>query len=236
MLVVYLHTLQAVNVLHLVDDVLLHGRRALDGQDVGRGDNAVGQRCAGTHGIVLLNQNLLGERHEVLALLAGLGCNDNLAVATLYLAHGDLAVDFADNGRVGRVAGLEELGDTGKTSGDVTGLAHGTRYLDEGLTGLYGLSVLNHHVASHREVVGADLVAVGIDDVAGWNLRLVFRLGDNLLGESGGLVGLGTVSNTLDDVVELKRTGVLGDNHGVERVPLGNLLALGHDVARLVVE
>ena len=94
MLVVDLHTLQTIHILYFVDDVLLDGRGTLDGQDVGRRDDTVRERCSGTHGIVLLYQYLLGEGHEVLALLTGLRGDHNLAVTALHLTHGDLTVDF----------------------------------------------------------------------------------------------------------------------------------------------
>ena len=94
MLVVDLNALQTVNVLYFVDDVFLNGRRTLDGKYVGRCDDAVGKRCSGTHGIVLLDKYLLRQRYKILALLAGLRRNDNLTVASLHLAHGHLTVDF----------------------------------------------------------------------------------------------------------------------------------------------
>ena len=94
MLVVDLHTLQTVNVLHLVNDVLLNGSRTLDGEDVARSDDTVRKRCACAYGVVLLYKNLLRERYEVLALVAGLRCNDDLAVATLHLTHCHLTIDF----------------------------------------------------------------------------------------------------------------------------------------------
>ena len=185
---------------------------------------------------MLLHQDLLGERDEVAALLTRLGSDNNLTVASLDLTHGDLTVDFADNSRVGRVASLEELGDTRQTTGDVTTFGSSTRNLDEGLTCLDGLSVLNHHVATHGEVVGTDNLAVYINHIAGRHLRLVLRLGHNLLGKTRCLIGLSTEGDTLDDIVELQATGILSHDDGIEGIPLGNLVALGHLVAILEVE
>ena len=153
MLVVNLHTLQTIHILNLIHDIFLYGSRPLDGQNIGRSDYTVGKRGSGTHGIVLLHQNLLGQRHKILALLAGLGCNDYLTVTTLYLTHRHLTVNLGNDSRVGRIASLEEFGNTWKTSGDVTGLTHGTRNLDKRLTGLDSLTVFYDNVTSHREVV-----------------------------------------------------------------------------------
>ena len=61
MLVVDLHTLQTVHILHLIHDILLNGGGTLDGQDIGRRDDTIAERGAGTYGIVLLNQDLLRE-------------------------------------------------------------------------------------------------------------------------------------------------------------------------------
>ena len=67
MLVVDLHALHTVHLLHLIDDVLLHLRRAEDIEDVARGDRTVGQRAAGLHVVVLLNDDLTRQRHQVTA-------------------------------------------------------------------------------------------------------------------------------------------------------------------------
>ena len=91
-------------------------------------------------------------------------------------------------------------------------------------------------MTTHREVIRTDDVAIGVDDVAGRHLRLVLRLGNNLLGQSGGFIGLCTESNALDNVVELQPTGILGDDDGIERIPLGNLVALLDGVAILEIK
>ena len=94
MLVVDLHTLEPIHILHLIDDILLNRRRSHDRQDVGRCNDTIRQRSAGTDSIMLLHQNLLGQTYKILALLAGLGSHDDFTVTTLYLAHGNLTVDF----------------------------------------------------------------------------------------------------------------------------------------------
>ena len=47
-LIINLHTLQTVNVLNLVHNIFLHGRRTFDSQDVRRCDSTVRQRSTGT--------------------------------------------------------------------------------------------------------------------------------------------------------------------------------------------
>ncbi len=236
MLVVDCHTLQTVYVLYLVDDVLLNGRRTLDGEDVARSDDTVGKRRTGTHSVMLLYKDLLGEADKILLLVTGLAGNDDLTITTLHLTHSDLTVDLGYDCGVGRVAGLEQFGHTGETTGDVTGLGYGTRDVDKRCTSGDGLSVFHYDVATHREAVGTNDLAVGIEHIASRHLRLVLRLCDNLLAQAGRLIGLGTEGDAFDDIVETQCTGILGDDNSVERVPLGNQVALLHDIAVLEVE
>ncbi len=63
MLVVDLHTLQTINRLDLVHDVFLGLYRTENTENVGRGDTAVGQPGTGLDVVVLLNQDLLGQRN-----------------------------------------------------------------------------------------------------------------------------------------------------------------------------
>ena len=91
-------------------------------------------------------------------------------------------------------------------------------------------------MSTHREVVCTDNLAVSVEDVAGRNLRLVLRVGDDLLGKTCCFVGLGTECDALDDVVEAQRTCIFCNDDSVERVPLGDEVALLHEVALLEVE
>ena len=185
---------------------------------------------------MLLNKNLLRQRYEILALVASLGCNDDLAVTTLNLTHCHLTVDFRNDSWVRRVAGLEQLGNSWKTTGDIACRTCSTRNLDECSTCLYGLTVLANHVTAHWEVVGTDDFAILVEHVAGRHLRLVLRVGDNLLGKTCSLVGLGTIGYALDYVVEAQCTCIFCHDDSIERVPLGNEVALLHEVALLEVE
>ena len=99
MLVVDLHTLQTVNRLDLVDDVVLGLDRSEDVEDVGRRGATVGQLGAGLDVVVLLDEDLLGERNEIVHLLSGFVLDDDFAVAPLDLAHKYLTVDFGEDGR-----------------------------------------------------------------------------------------------------------------------------------------
>ena len=99
-LVVDLHTLHAVHVLNLVDDVFLNGRRTHDIEDIGGSDGTVGQGSTGTHVVVFLNENLLRQRNEILADLAGARGDGDLAVTAFHLTEVDLAVDLGHDSGV----------------------------------------------------------------------------------------------------------------------------------------
>ena len=134
-LVVDLHTLHTVYILNLVDDIFLNGSGTHDVEDVGRSDGTVGERSSGAHIVVFLNENLLRQRNEILLDFAKLGSNRYLTVASLNLAKLNLTVDFRNDSGVGRVTCLKELGNTGQTTGDITGITCRTRNLDEYLAG-----------------------------------------------------------------------------------------------------
>ena len=188
MLVVDLHALHTVHLLNLIDDVFLHLDGTLDGQDVGRGDGTVGEGHACADVVVLLYENLLGQGHEIAFLVSGLGTDDNLAVASLDLAHLDLSVDLGDDGGIGGVAGLEELCDAGQTSGDITGFTDSAGNFHDNISGLDLLSVLYHQVGAYGEVVLLHLGAV-IHDVDSGVLGFVPGLDDDFLLVEGVFVG-----------------------------------------------
>ena len=208
-LVIDLHTLQTINILHLIHDIFLNGCRALDGEDVTGSGDTVGQRCAGTHSIVFLHKNLLGQRHKILFLVTGFGSNDNLTVAALHLTHCHFTVDFGNNSRVGRIASLEEFRHTRQTTGDITGTTHSTRNLDQRLTRLDSLAVFHNHVTAYGEVVSTHNFTIGINDIAGRHERTVFGVGDDFLGQTGRFVSLGMVGLVTNDIVELQLTCIL---------------------------
>ena len=98
-LVVDLHTLQTVNRLYLVDNIVLSLDWSEDVEDVGRGDASVREPCSGLDVVVLLNQNLLCKRNEIVLLDSGLVLDDDLTVTSLDLAHEHLTVDFGKDRR-----------------------------------------------------------------------------------------------------------------------------------------
>src|SRR5690606_3261114 len=85
-LVVDLHALEAVDLLDLVQQILLHGARPLDPQDVVRVDGPLAQTVARPDGIALVDAQVLADRHLVHALRALRRDHDDLALAALDVA------------------------------------------------------------------------------------------------------------------------------------------------------
>ena len=97
MLVVDLHTLQAVHCLNLVHDILLSLDRSEYIEDVAGRNSTVGKGSAGLYIVVLLNKNLLGQRHQIVLLDTVLVADYDFAVTSLDLAHQNLTVDLGEN-------------------------------------------------------------------------------------------------------------------------------------------
>ena len=235
-LVIDLHTLQTIHVLYFVDNIFLHGGGTLDGKDVVWRDDTIRKRCASTDSIMLLHKDLLGERYLVTLLVACLGSDDNLAVTTFHLTHGDLTINLRDNGGVAGVASLEQLGDTWQTTRDVTSTTHGTWYLDDGLSCLNHCTVFDNDVSSHREVICANNHAVFIQHITSRNLGVVFGVGDDFLGHTRCLVGLSLKGCTLDDIVEFQLTSIFRHDDSIEWIPLGDEIAPLHLFTLLEIE
>ena len=159
MLVGDFHALEAVNLLHFVDQVLLQRLRPEDIEDVVRRHGTVGELLAFLHEIALEDDDVLGERDEMLLFGAGLVvADDDLALAADGAADLDDAVDLGDLGRVFRTARFEELGHARQTAGDVLGLGDLARGLGEELAGLHLLAFLHGDVgAGGNRVAGERL-------------------------------------------------------------------------------
>src|SRR5699024_10299734 len=139
--------------------------------DVARSDGSVRERHAGLDVVVFLNENLARQRYEVTAYVAALRGDDDFTVAAFDFAERNLAVDFRHDGRVRRVAGLEQFRNAGQTARDVARLAERTRYLDERIARLDFGVLLYHDVCAYRQVVLFHLVALVVEDADDGVLR-----------------------------------------------------------------
>ena len=98
--VIDLNTLHPVHFLYLIDNVLLHLGRSLDGQDVSRCNGPIRQGYAGLYVIILLDQDLLGQGYQVFLQFFGLGLDNYLTVTPLDLPEGYFSVNFRNDCRI----------------------------------------------------------------------------------------------------------------------------------------
>src|SRR5205085_2479045 len=110
-LVVDVDALQTVDLLNLVHEVALQRLDTLHGEDVVRVERAVHERLARADGVALLDVDVDAARDRVLAGLAVLRDDRDLALTLRDAAELDRAVDLRHHGRLLRLAGLEELDD-----------------------------------------------------------------------------------------------------------------------------
>ena len=185
---------------------------------------------------MLLHEDLLGERHLVGLLLTRLAGHHNLAVTALHTSHGHLTVDFAHDSGVRRVACLEEFGDAGQTTGDITALDGSARNLNQRGTGGDHLTILDLNVSTHGEDIGAERLSVLVLHVAGRHEVTVFGLGDDTLFQAGGLIMVGLIGLAFGHILKFQLTGKLAHDDGIEGVPTGNHIALVHHGVVLIIE
>src|SRR5688572_13019561 len=146
-LVVDLHALQAVHLLHFVEQILLNRARSLDPQDVVRVHRTFRQTVAGAHAVALVHAQVLAGGyliHRRLLRLVGRphavnglhGLHEDLALASLDITETYHSIDLRDRRRILRTAGLEQLGHPRQTTGDVARLVRFTRDLGDRFAGM----------------------------------------------------------------------------------------------------
>ncbi len=148
----------------------------------------------------------------------------------------NLSVDFRYDGGIGRIACLEKLGDTRKTTGDVTCATCGTRYLHEDLASLHILVLFDHKVCTHRESVSLDDLAGSVHDICLGHLAALLGLDHDLLADTGLLVRLHAISDVLLKVGITDLTSHFADNDSVEGVPFAYHITLGDTCLVIEVE
>src|SRR5207249_13686 len=226
-LVVDGHALQAIDLLHLVDQVALQLAIAEHRQIVVRVGRPVHEGLAGAHAIALVHADVLAARDQVFLGLGVIGPDHDLAHALHEPAHFDPAVDLGDDRLLLGLAGLEQLRDARQTTGDVLGLGRLARNLRDDVGGEHLGAIRHAQVRAHRQRVPVTLGRLdrrlpltrrSDDDT---RLELALRiLDDHLAREAGDLVELFPNRHTLDDVLILDPTRELREDRVRERIPL----------------
>ena len=122
-LVVDLHTLQAINILDFLDQVFGQGLRAEQAQDVMRVQLAVGDHLTLLHVLTLEHVDVAPFRYQRFDRLVVVPRNDQALLALGFLAEAHGTGGLGHDGGFLRFTRLEQVGNARQTTGDVTGLA-----------------------------------------------------------------------------------------------------------------
>ena len=188
-----------------------------------RVQRTIHQRLAGAQAFTFLHVDVNTARHGVLLLLAVICRDVDLALALGDFAEADDTIDLADNGRLTRLAGFEELDDARQTAGDVLGAGGFARDLRQDVSGEDLVAVLHHEVSAAGHQIA--LVALGALDEDGRLALLIRSVGDHETRQAGDLVDLFVERDALLQVLELHRAADLGEDGEGVRVPLCQGLA-----------
>src|SRR5690554_1093804 len=152
-LVVDLHALESIDFLDFRAEVFSQRLHPEHFQNVVRVRASRDQRVTLLDEVVFLDVDDLGLRHQVFDRIALFRDDRDLALGLVVADEFDPAGDLGDNRVVLRHAGLEQLGHTGQTTGDVTGLGGFTRSTSENIAGLDLLAVLDRERRARSEHV-----------------------------------------------------------------------------------
>ncbi len=161
-LVVDLHALQAVHVLHFVDDVARQLLDAQQTQDVLRIGRAVDDRFALVHHLAFVHQDVLFLGHQLFPDLAFRVGDLQAHLALGFLTEGHGAGHLGQRALVLGRTGFEQLGHTRQTAGDVAGLLTFDRDTGQHFAGARVLAVAHLDQRAHLEADGHRVVSAGI--------------------------------------------------------------------------
>src|SRR5581483_10381645 len=241
-LVVDQHALQPVDLLDFVDQIGGELLDALDRQDVVRRGIALDDEVTLLDDVAILQVDVLSLRDQVLARLLGLvGRLDRDAALVLVIAaEADRAGDFRDDGRVLRLASLEQFGHPRQTAGDVARLGAFGRDTGEDVARLdLGAGVDREDRVDREHVAGVaaprqlqHLAVLALDhdrraQIGAAALRT--PVDDHALGDTGGLVQRLRDRLAFDQILEADRALDLRQHRTGERIPFGDAgAALDH--------
>src|SRR5574340_766916 len=232
MLVVDLHTLQPVDVLHLVGDVARQRLDPLQAQDVVRIDRAIDDHLALLDDLTVVGGHVLFLGDQVLVRNPVEVGDDQALLALCVLAERDGAGDFRQHAGVLRRARLEQFGHARQTAGNVASLRGFLRNTRQHITHRYILAILHGNDRADLEGdvddrIGAcdpDLIAGLVQQL---DLRaqalagstLAFGVDHHQRGQASDIVKLLGDGNALFDVLEADPSCVFGNDGTGVRIP-----------------
>src|SRR6266446_3550513 len=227
-LIVDLNTLEAVNLLHLIDQMFLQVLWSADIKDFMRYNWTFGQLRTLLHKVPLEDDDVFIERDKVLFFLAA-GCvaQDKPPFSANSTAKLDQTIDLRNFGRIFRTTSLEEFGNPWQTAGNILGLCDLSRRLSQQRTGRNFVPVLNHDVCTGRNCVTRDFLFGFIQD-DDLRVQIFLVLNNNRAHDAGGFVDLPLNGNTRNHVAKFDSTGFLCQDRNIVRIPLDKRLSLLH--------
>ena len=198
---------------------------------------AADQIVAALDEVAFLDVDHLGLGHQILDRIAAvLGDDRDLALGLVVLAERNPAGDLGDDRILLGLARLEQLRHPRQTAGDVAGLGGFAADAGEHVAALDRLAFLDRQHRARRQHVARRLARLLVEQGDARTQILLGAggaavLGDHALGDAGRFVGLLGERLALDQILELHDAALLGDDRHHERIPFGDPVALGDDVA-----
>src|SRR5690606_22204065 len=236
-LVVDLHALQAVDVLHFVDDIARQALDALQPQDVVRVGRAVDDHLALVHHLAVVHQHLFFLGNQELVADAFQVGDDQALLALGVFAERNRTRDIGQHAGVFGRTCFEQLCNTGQTAGNIARLLRFLWKTRQDFTHGDLLPVTNGNERTDREgdvdrVIGTGNLDVFTRLVDQLDLRTHHGLAAASLGrddhqrrQTGDFVELLRNRNAFFDILEADLTGVFGNDRTGQGIPRGQTLA-----------
>mmetsp|Transcript_18412 Transcript_18412/g.29908 ORF Transcript_18412/g.29908 Transcript_18412/m.29908 type:complete len:628 (-) Transcript_18412:6693-8576(-) len=237
-LVVDLHTLQAIHVLHFVDHVIRQRFNTHNGKNVVRCRVTVHDVVALLHEVAFLHRDVFAFRHHVFHGFHGLvrRFNRDAALVLIVAAKAHVTIDFSDDRVVFWTTGFEQFGHTWQTTCNVLGLGAFTRDTRDNVTSFHILYVFNRQNCVYRHwvvywvaCVVAYRLTVCIHQDYFWLQLVAFwrgtPVGHDFLGHAGRVIGLIADRDTHGQINELRLTVFFRQNWQCVRIPFKHLVA-----------
>src|SRR5205085_52129 len=234
-LVVDVHTLQAIDLLDFVHEVFLQTAHAQYTKDIVRVEWSIHQRLAGTNAIAILHVDMRAARDVILALFAVVASDDQFAFALRYWTKRNGAIDFRHDRGLRRTPCFEQLDDARQTTRNVFRLGRFARDLRDDVTRLNFLAVAHHQVGAHRHLISLQHL---VSATANFQTRLflfVGRVFHDHARLTGHFVHFFIERHAFLQVLELNVSSNFGKDSERERVPRRQQLVL-RDAAAILDE
>src|SRR5207248_2284791 len=228
MFVINLDTLQSINFLHFVDQVLLQILRPAHFQNFVRYYWTLGHLLAFLHEIAFEHDDVFRERDQMLFFRFGLWVLQNKPPFSADRAtHLDNAVDLRDLRGILRPARLEQFRHPRQTTGDIFRLRYFARSFREQGAGPNLLALLHDDVRARRNrVTGEDFLLLAHNDNLRMQILLVFD--DDRAHQARRFVDIALNGYARDHIAELNFAAFISKNRNVVRIPLHEGLAFFH--------